>query len=26
VWNQFVQTRLTLMFRDRGHAVYQLHG
>ena len=26
VWNQFAQTRLTLMFRDRGHAVYQLHG
>jgi hypothetical protein len=26
VWNQFVQNRLTLMFRDRGHAVYQLHG
>ena len=25
-WNQFVQNRLTLMFRDRGHAVYQLHG
>jgi hypothetical protein len=26
VWNQFAQTRLELKFRDRGHAVYQLHG
>ena len=26
LWNQFVQNRLTLVFRDRGHAVYQLHG
>jgi hypothetical protein len=26
LWNQFVQNRLTLAFRDRGHAVYQLHG
>ncbi len=26
VWNQFAQSRLTLNFRDRGHAVYQLHG
>jgi Dolichyl-phosphate-mannose-protein mannosyltransferase len=25
VWNQFAQNRLTLMFRDRGHAVYELH-
>jgi Dolichyl-phosphate-mannose-protein mannosyltransferase len=25
VWNQFAQNRLTLMFRDRGHAVYKLH-
>ena len=25
-WSQFVQTRLILNFRDRGHAVYQLHG
>jgi len=26
VWNQFAQNRLTLLFRDRGHAVYELHG
>jgi hypothetical protein len=26
VWSQFAQSRLTLNFRDRGHAVYQLHG
>lgn len=26
VWNQFAQTQLELSFRDRGHAVYQLHG
>jgi hypothetical protein len=25
-WSQFAQSRLTLNFRDRGHAVYQLHG
>jgi len=25
-WNDFVQTRLSLDFRDRGHAVYHLHG
>ncbi|HYT53153.1 MAG TPA: phospholipid carrier-dependent glycosyltransferase [Verrucomicrobiae bacterium] len=24
-WSQFAQSRLTLNFRDRGHAVYQLH-
>jgi hypothetical protein len=26
VWNRFAQRRLTLNFRDRGHAVYHLHG
>ncbi len=26
LWNQFAQSRLELKFRDRGHAVYQLHG
>jgi len=26
VWNQFAQSRLILNFRDRGHAVYQVHG
>jgi dolichyl-phosphate-mannose-protein mannosyltransferase len=26
VWNQFAQSRLELKYRDRGHAVYQLHG
>jgi hypothetical protein len=26
MWSQFAQSRLTLNFRDRGHAVYQLHG
>ena len=26
VWNQFAQNRLRLLFRDRGHAVYELHG
>ncbi len=26
VWNQFAQNRLILNFRDRGHAVYQVHG
>jgi 4-amino-4-deoxy-L-arabinose transferase-like glycosyltransferase len=25
-WSQFAQRYLTLNFRDRGHAVYQLHG
>jgi hypothetical protein len=25
-WSQFAQSRLTLNFRDRGYAVYQLHG
>jgi hypothetical protein len=26
VWNGFVQSRLSLNFRDRGHAVYQVNG
>lgn len=26
VWRQFAQSGLILNFRDRGHAVYQLHG
>lgn len=26
LWNRFAQSRLSLDFRDRGHAVYQLHG
>jgi hypothetical protein len=26
MWNQFAQTRLELKFRNRNHAVYQLHG
>jgi len=26
LWNQFAQNRLELKFRERGHAVYQLHG
>ncbi len=26
VWNEFVQSRLSLNFRDRGHAVYQVNG
>ena len=26
VWNQFAQTRLELNFRNRGHAVYRIHG
>jgi len=26
IWNLFAQAQLTLVFRDRGHAVYQLHG
>jgi hypothetical protein len=26
VWNRFGQSRLELKFRDRGYAVYQLHG
>ena len=25
MWNQFVQSALEVKFRDRGHAVYQLH-
>jgi hypothetical protein len=25
IWNGFAESRLTLAFRDRGHAVYQLH-
>jgi hypothetical protein len=26
VWNRFAESRLTLSFRDRNHAVYQIHG
>jgi hypothetical protein len=26
LWNHFAQSRLVFEFRDRGHAVYQLHG
>ncbi|MGE5218338.1 MAG: phospholipid carrier-dependent glycosyltransferase, partial [Chloroflexota bacterium] len=26
IWNLFAQDRLTLLFRDRGYAVYRLHG
>jgi hypothetical protein len=26
VWNQFAQNRLTLLFRNRGHAVYEVRG
>jgi hypothetical protein len=26
VWNDFAATKITLSFRDRGYAVYQLHG
>jgi len=26
LWNQFVQSRLVLEFRDHGHSVYQIHG
>jgi len=26
LWNQFAETRLRLAFRDRNHAVYQIHG
>ena len=26
IWNLFAQAQLTLVFRDRGHAAYQLHG
>jgi hypothetical protein len=26
LWNGFAQSRLSLSFRDRGHAVYQVHG
>ena len=26
IWNLFAQAQLTLIFRDRGHAAYQLHG
>jgi hypothetical protein len=26
LWNEFAMTRLRLLFRDRGHAVYQLDG
>ena len=26
VWNRFVQSRIELKFRDRGHSVYHIHG
>jgi hypothetical protein len=26
LWNRFAETRLREDFRDRGHAVYQIHG
>jgi 4-amino-4-deoxy-L-arabinose transferase-like glycosyltransferase len=26
IWNQFAQSRLDLQFRDRGNAVYHIHG
>ncbi|MGH8546773.1 MAG: hypothetical protein ACREX3_24810, partial [Gammaproteobacteria bacterium] len=26
LWNRFTESGLELKFRDRGHAVYQLHG
>jgi hypothetical protein len=26
VWNRFAESRLNLSFRDRNHAVYQIHG
>jgi len=26
IWNDFAANKITLSFRDRGYAVYQLHG
>jgi len=26
IWNDFAANKITLNFRDRGYAVYQLHG